>query len=131
MVEYVEHENYVVARGWTVSDEDIAPFDSLMRYTLLASGDPYGEDAPWVLITFHCLGEGSSTIEVSGWVSDTLRDQDKTFPDSVEIPVNQVPPAPVGGVLMPVNKLNVITPYLALAGLVAVVSTVIVARKRH
>jgi hypothetical protein len=55
----------------------------------------------------------------------------KSIFDPVESTVNQVTPAPVGGVSIPVNKLNIVTPYLALAGLVAVVSTIIVARKRY
>lgn len=39
--------------------------------------------------------------------------------------------APVGGVVMPVNKSLVLAPYLALAGLVAAVSAVVIVRKRH
>jgi hypothetical protein len=38
--------------------------------------------------------------------------------------------APVGGFLVPVNKLAVITPYIALAGLIAAVSTVYIIKKR-
>jgi hypothetical protein len=37
---------------------------------------------------------------------------------------------PVSGLIMPVNKLEIITPYLALAGLVAVVSAVVVVKRR-
>ena len=37
---------------------------------------------------------------------------------------------PIGGILMPVNKLEVLAPYLALAGLVAALTTVIVVKKR-
>jgi hypothetical protein len=37
---------------------------------------------------------------------------------------------PVGGVVMPTNTLAIIAPYLALAGLVAVVSAVIVVKRR-
>lgn len=37
---------------------------------------------------------------------------------------------PVAGVVVPVNKLAVLAPYLALAGLVAVVSAIIVARRK-
>jgi hypothetical protein len=45
---------------------------------------------------------------------------------------NQVPisTCPVGGVVMSTNKLEVLAPYLALAGLVAAVSTVVVVKKR-
>jgi len=37
---------------------------------------------------------------------------------------------PVGGVATPVNKLEILTPYLALAGLIAAVSTVFVIKRR-
>jgi hypothetical protein len=37
---------------------------------------------------------------------------------------------PVGGVVMPTNKLEILTPYLALAGLIVAVSAVTVAKKR-
>lgn len=40
-------------------------------------------------------------------------------------------PAPVGGVVLPTNTLAILTPYLALAGLVIAVSAVVVARKRR
>jgi len=38
---------------------------------------------------------------------------------------------PVGGVVVPTNKLEIVTPYLALAGLVIAVSTVAVVKKRR
>jgi dipeptidyl aminopeptidase/acylaminoacyl peptidase len=42
-----------------------------------------------------------------------------------------LPARPVGGVTLPTNKLEILTPYLALAGLVAAVSAVVVVRKRR
>jgi hypothetical protein len=39
-------------------------------------------------------------------------------------------PAPVGGVVVPKNSLEILTPYIALAGLVAAISTVYVVKKR-
>jgi len=43
------------------------------------------------------------------------------------------PPArpPVGGIVMPTNKLEILAPYLALAGLIAAVSAVVVVKKRR
>jgi len=38
---------------------------------------------------------------------------------------------PVSGLVMPVNKLEILTPYLALAGLIAASSAVVVVRKRR
>ena len=40
-------------------------------------------------------------------------------------------PAPVGGVVLPTNTLAILTPYIALAGLAAIVSAVIVVKKRR
>jgi len=39
--------------------------------------------------------------------------------------------SPVGGVVMPTSKLEILTPYLALAGLVAIVSAVVAVKKRR
>ena len=42
-----------------------------------------------------------------------------------------IPQGPVGGLVMPVNKLEILTPYLILTGLVAAVSTVVLVKKRR
>jgi len=44
--------------------------------------------------------------------------------------VIDVAPAPVGGIVTPVNKLEILTPYLALAGLIVAVSAVVVVKRR-
>ena len=49
-------------------------------------------------------------------------------PEPVTVTVNQV--APVGGIVTPVDKLELLTPYIALAGLIIVVSTVYVIKRR-
>jgi hypothetical protein len=36
----------------------------------------------------------------------------------------------VGGLVMPTNKLEILTPYLALAGLIAAVSAVVAVKRR-
>ncbi len=51
------------------------------------------------------------------------------FPRGVA--VYPVIPAPVGGVVTPVNKLEILMPYLALAGLVAAVTAAFTIRKRR
>ncbi len=128
LIEYVEYENFVEALGWTVDTEQISPSGSLMYYNLVAYGDSYSEDAIWAVITFHCLGEGSTTIQASGFIWD---------PPGVKIPldpaastVNQLP-NPVGGVVMPTNTLSILAPYLALAGLVIAVSAVVLVKRRR
>jgi hypothetical protein len=44
---------------------------------------------------------------------------------------NLVPCRPVGGVVMPTNTLAIATPYLALAGLIVAVSSVVAVKKRR
>lgn len=44
--------------------------------------------------------------------------------------VEDASPRPVGGIVTPVNKLEILTPYLALAGLIAAVSKVYVIKRR-
>jgi hypothetical protein len=44
---------------------------------------------------------------------------------------NQQEPRPVGGVVSAVNKLDLLAPYIALAGLIAAVTMVVVARRRR
>jgi|GEM_PF-2866939 len=41
------------------------------------------------------------------------------------------PLPPVGGVLLPVNKLEILSPYLALAGLIALISSAVIVKKRR
>jgi hypothetical protein len=40
-------------------------------------------------------------------------------------------PYAVGGVVMPTNKLEILTPYLALGGLIVAVSAVVAVKKRR
>ncbi len=47
------------------------------------------------------------------------------------VAVYPVIPAPVGGVVTPVNKLEILAPYLALAGLVAAVTAAFTIKKRR
>jgi hypothetical protein len=50
------------------------------------------------------------------------------FPTPVGIAI--VPPySPVGGLVLPINKISVLTPYLVLAGLIIAVSTVFIIKK--
>jgi hypothetical protein len=87
----------------------------------------------WVSLTFHCLAEGTSNIRVESidtvWLSDGGTPI-PTNPEGFEITCNQFRPRPVGGLVIPTNKLEILTPYLALAGLIAAVSAVVVVKRR-
>lgn len=88
------------------------------------------EDRRWATITFHCLAEGTTTILVEGEADmATGAAGPQTFVlDPIEVTVYQSDT--VGGISIPVNKLAILTPYIALAGLIAVVSTVYMIKKR-
>ena len=128
MMEYVNHANHVSANGWSLAGPgEVVDLDN-SEYLLIAEGPAFGEDASWTTITFRCLGEGSSPINVVDW----LIENEFEDPFDVEIlkaAVNQNPEATVGGVVSQINKLEIITPYLALAGLITVVSTVYVIKR--
>jgi hypothetical protein len=98
-------------------------------------GPPWAADAEWLRFRFHCLREGPAPITVSSPGNSIELEpfpagggQVATFPEPVTVIVNQV--GPVGGISTPVNKLEILAPYLALAGLMIVVSTVYVIKKR-
>jgi hypothetical protein len=100
-----------------------------------SSSDPSGwtEDDAWFRIRFHCLRAGPAPITVDGDISLKILEGNIgaiRLLEPVTVTVNQVEPAPVGGVASPVNKLEILTPYLALAGLIALVSSVYVIKRR-
>jgi len=50
--------------------------------------------------------------------------------EPVTVTIQQVEPAPVGGVASPINKLEIIAPYLALAGLIIAVSAIVIKKRK-
>ncbi|WP_455369824.1 hypothetical protein [[Eubacterium] cellulosolvens] len=122
--------------GWQVSLGDYTdiPPGSESKHFQISDGDtgePVTVDREWLTITFHCLGPGPSMITVDGSVE--LRElPDGSFDgqgiETMEITVNQF--GVIGGVATPINKLVVLTPYIALTGLILAVSTVYVVKKR-
>jgi hypothetical protein len=123
--------------GWAVQVQESPPAmppppEDWMSFEFApTNGILVNEDRRWVTITFHCLETGTTTILVEGWaIMSTAAAGPQRFdllPDSVI--VNQGV-APVGGVAYSVNKLEILTPYIALAGLIIAVSTVYVIKKR-
>lgn len=129
MMEYVSHVNHIEANGWGFVGEGGAPYAPTEPiYYFTAEGLPYSQDVSWVSITFHCLGEGISEIII----------QDSSIEGApagiafevVNLEVTQTETVPVGGVATTINKLEILTPYIALAGLIAVVSTVYAIKRR-
>jgi hypothetical protein len=121
--------------GWnpTLVDPTTIPPGSEGKYFQMSinTGEHVTVDREWLTVTFHCLGPGPSTISIDGSLELRELPAGSTFDgpvDPIEVTINQI--APVGGVTTPVNKTEILTPYLALAGLIAVASTVYVIKKR-
>ncbi|MFC1506524.1 hypothetical protein ACFLQ6_05565 [Thermoproteota archaeon] len=92
------------------------------------------EDAEWLRFRFHCLQAGPTPITVytldETFIIENLGNGQtvEVYPENVTVTVNQV--APVGGISTPINKLELLTPYLAIAGIIAAISTIYVIKKR-
>jgi hypothetical protein len=135
MIELVDYQKGY-SQGW--DQESIIYYDELdelpgfVGLVSYAIGMGYGltDDTRCLVITFHCLHGGISTItlgrEVSHFNFDQLGD---VHLSPFVLTTNQFG-NPVGGIIMPTNKLEIITPYIVLSGLIAAVSTVYVIKKR-
>jgi hypothetical protein len=97
----------------------------------------------WITFTFHCKGEGSSPINIPELYYYPSGGEELVGPDGyglswnpddrtlLKAAVTQTPePPPVAGVVTPTNKLAILSPYIALAGLIIAVSTVYVLKRR-
>lgn len=91
------------------------------------------EDAAWLRFRFHCLREGlaiitvlsEDTISLESSVGQRIGINYEPFTVTVEQGFGAV-----GGISTTVNKLEILTPYIALAGLIITISTVYVFMKR-
>lgn len=133
MMEFVDGDFLGESRGWSVLGGTGG--DGYTEGGV--SGPPWSEDIAWFTFTFHCLAEGRSIMTLSSPDDGTIILEPAagggTFaidPEPFEVTVNQIESAPVGGVVARISKLEIIAPYLALAGLIVIVSTVYVIRRR-
>ncbi len=98
------------------------------------SGVLWTEDRAWFVLTFHCLRAGPAPITVSS--SRTIYLEPLAGGQTVALGAEPVTVTvyqslgPVGGVTSPTNKLEILTPYIALAGLIAAISTLYVIKRR-
>jgi len=124
-------------RGWENISIPMNVTVDRTRVSMLANGTQWSQDAAWFEFTFHCIGEGTSTVTLSSpetgtiyLVSITGGGSFSFEPEPFEVTVNQVEPAPVGGISSPINKIELLAPYIILTGLIVAVSTVYVIKKR-
>jgi hypothetical protein len=111
-----------------------------LEYYSQGSGYDVSEDRYWETLSFHCLAPGSTPLNLppsvdpdDGPVLDTYINPRNGEPYNLNLvkgAVNQIEIAPVGGISSPVSKLEILTPYIALVGLIAAVSTVYIIKKR-
>jgi hypothetical protein len=112
--------------GWGMGTKDLGP--GLIQ-VLTGGATPFQGDKLLFTLSFRCIDNGISTISVI----------DASYHDPPGVPynlnilsatANQQRPV-VGGVVSPVNKPLMLAPYLALVGLVAAVSAVVVIRRHE
>jgi hypothetical protein len=136
MIELVDRQKGYV-QGWDgesmaypVEPEDLPGFVGLEYYAL---GIGYGltEDTRILILTFHCLRAGISPITLG--TEDSLLSFNQlgdVEPPPFVLTSNQVY-TPVGGITTPINKLEIVAPFAALAGLIVAVSAVVAVKKRR
>lgn len=138
LMKLVGWDNFCDDRGWFHTENPVWCAGEYIRYELEGDANgvgPVSSDLEWAVLTFKCLGEGTSDIIIQS--SHTIDFEDySTSPDIFNGVCNQrlfsrVQRLPVGGVLTSSNKLMILAPYLTLIGLVAVVTTAAVVVKRR
>jgi hypothetical protein len=112
--------------GWGAGTSNPGPG----QIAYVASGSPFQGNQVWYSITFHCLAPGNTPINVID-ANYTIATGGNQILNVLKASVSQITPPPVGGVASPVNKVEIISPYIALAGLIAAVSTVYIIKKRR
>ncbi|WP_455369835.1 hypothetical protein [[Eubacterium] cellulosolvens] len=129
-LEYIECE-FLRAADWQGGCGNTPPG----YWTGLAGGPIETEDYAWFRIRFHCLREGAAPITITSVDTVWLKPlgggvEFHSFPEPVTVTIQQVEYTPVGGISTSVNKLEILTPYLALAGLIAAISAIYVVKRR-
>jgi len=136
LMEYVSHMDHVLTNdpNWSIKNQNLDALGGSYRLNAEAglSGILFNEDLSWVTLTFHCLGEGSSPINIQNTVIyRAAAGLQEIEHEVLKGAVTQEPGMPVGGYVAPINKLEILTPYLALAGIVAVASAIYIKKRRH
>jgi len=132
-----DHSQENPPNGWKVNvDNANAPLGALgIGGSMLQNGNPYGDDHMWLSVYFRCLKSGVGTIKISD--SSYLGSESGntgSFNSVLNAKISQTEgstPGPVGGVVLPTSKLEIVAPFAALAGLIVAVSTAVVVKKRR
>ena len=103
--------------GWGASTS--IPSSGQVAY--VASGSAFQGDQAWFSLTFHCKAPGNTPINVID-ARYTPASGGNQILNVLKASVSQITPPPVGGVSTPTNKLEILTPCLALAVLISIIS---------
>jgi hypothetical protein len=133
-MELLDHKEFTPpGKNWIIQF-NIGPDHYGLKNGATSTQDTTDLEMAWASLTFHCLAEGTSIIDLSSAVNAVILSDGQTlyptYPDPFTITCNQVQPRPVGGVVVPVSRLQILAPYLALVGLVIAVSAVVVVKRR-
>ena len=123
--------------SWSVT---FGPTEETDSYYIHFEESDFSLNWKWMTLTFHCKGEGSSPINIPEYyeypsggvvaigpmaITGTIENT------KLKAAVTQtIEPAPVGGLVTPTNRLEILTPYIALAGLIITISSVYVFKRR-
>jgi len=130
----------VGASGWNTMT---APLSSNQVKFVGTGGEPSPADTRAVLLILHCLAESPPDAPPAVTAESPFEDSIDLVtlvgeqpappyaPDPIQLRCNQRVPRPVGGVVTPVNMLAVLSPYLALIGLVGAVTVAVAAARRR
>jgi len=129
LIEFVGiSENYAQERGWNFMIPDQGDYYCVFEAWVDEGGWEQG-DAPWLKLTFHCSGAGTSPLHIDKPLI-YLRPTTEIAPDTFSATVHQSS-RPVGGILTAANKLAILSPYLTLLGLVGAVTVAVAALRRR
>jgi hypothetical protein len=137
MMQYVSHTPYPPSGlTWSI-DVDTANVNSglLEVHGGAEEGSEYSTDHMWLSVAFLCLRAGTSDLELNlappyapSWFNG---DMTLSFDTILDATVSQTGgSSPVGGEVIPINKLLILLPYLALIGTGVALSVPIVRKRK-
>jgi len=89
----------------------------------------------WVTLTLHCEGPGASVIRFDRVETFVALETEQYILEYDEPTVNQYVPAPtsnvVGGYSIPVSRLSIVAPYIALVTLIVAITATVMIKKRN
>lgn len=89
---------------------------------------PITDDVKLGTIRLHCLGVDSIIVDIDDIQSGVFIDTDFIPASGDDGIIHQI--GPIGGITIQTNKLEILTPYISIAGFIVVLSTVYIIKRR-